>query len=100
MENYEVMNNVNEGMEVVEELTKIAEADLLPTEISADDILKQTGKDALITTGLIAAGLAATYVGFKYVVPKVKGLIKEAKAKKEQAEFEAELTSVNNEDEE
>lgn len=100
MENYEVMNNVNEGMEVVEELTNFAETDLLPTEIDADDILKQTGKDALIATGLIAAGLAVTYVGIKYVVPKLKGKIKDVKAKREQAKFEAELTSVNNEDEE
>ena len=31
MENYEVMNNVNEGVEVVEELSNFAEVDLLPT---------------------------------------------------------------------
>lgn len=100
MENYEVMNNVNEGMEVVEELTNFGETDLLPIEIDADDILKQTGKDALIATGLIAAGLALTYVNCKFVIPKVVGKIKEVKAKREQAKFEAELTSVSNEDEE
>ena len=100
MENYEVMNNINEGMEVVEELTNFGETDLLPIEIDADDILKQTGKDALIATGLIAAGLALTYVNCKFVIPKVVGKIKEVKAKREQAKFEAELTSVSNEDEE
>ena len=100
MENYnEVLNNV-EVNEVVEGATDLVEAtDLVPVELDADEILKQTGKDALMAAGLIAAGLAVTYVGCKFVVPKVMGKIKEAKAKREQAKFEAELTQVDKDEE-
>lgn len=101
MENYnEVLNNL-EVNEVVEEgLTDLVEAtDLVPVELDADEILKQTGKDALIAAGLIAAGLAITYVNCKFVIPKVMGKIKEAKAKREQAKFEAELTQVDKDEE-
>lgn len=100
MENYnEVLNNV-EVNEVVEGATDLVEAtDLVPVELDADEILKQTGKDALMAAGLIAAGLAVTYVSCKFVIPKVMGKVKEAKAKREQAKFEAELTSVDNNEE-
>ena len=100
MEQYnEVLNNV-EVNEVVEGATDLVEAtDLVPVELDADEILKQTGKDALMAAGLVAAGLAVTYVGCKFVVPKVIVKIKEAKAKREQAKFEAELTSVDNNEE-
>lgn len=101
MENYnEVLNNL-EVNEVVEEgLTDLVEAtDLVPVELDADEILKQTGKDALMAAGLIAAGLAITYVNCKFVIPKVMGKIKEVKAKREQAKFEAELTQVDKDEE-
>lgn len=100
MEQYnEVLNNV-EVNEVVEGATDLVEAtDLVPVELDADEILKQTGKDALMAAGLIAAGLAVTYVSCKFVIPKVMGKVKEAKAKREQAKFEAELTSVDNNEE-
>ena len=100
MENYnEVLNNV-EVNEVVEGATDLVEVtDLVPVELDADEILKQTGKDALMAAGLIAAGLAVTYVSCKFVIPKVMGKVKEAKAKREQAKFEAELTSVDDNEE-
>lgn len=37
--------------------------------MTPDEILEDTGKDALLAAGLIAAGLAVTYVTSKYVVP-------------------------------
>lgn len=68
--------------------------------MTPDEILENTGKDALLAAGLIAAGLVATYATFKYVVPFASKKIKEFKQKREQAKFERELTMNEEQDNE
>lgn len=65
-----------------------------------EDILRDTGKDALIAAGLITAGLAVTYATCKYVVPFAMKKVKEFKQKREQAKFERELTMNEEQDNE
>lgn len=96
MENYnELLNNGVDNLEVGGNLVEVAEEcmDLVPAELNADDIIKQTGKDALLTAGLIAGGLVVTYLNCKYVVPFAMRKVKEFKAKREQAKYEKELSS-------
>ena len=69
-------------------------------EMTPDEILENTGKDALLAAGLIAAGLAVTYVTSKYVVPFAMKKVKEFKQKREQAKFERELTMNEEQDNE
>lgn len=66
--------------------------------MTPDEILENTGKDALLAAGLIAAGLAVTYVASKYVVPFTMKKVKEFKQKREQAKFERELTMNEEQD--
>lgn len=105
MENYnELLNNVEmENLEVVDDLAEFVVEevnDLVPVELNEDEILKQTGRDALIAGGLIAASLIATHVTCKYLIPKAVKLARDLKAKREQAKYEKELTMGNNEDDE
>jgi hypothetical protein len=72
----------------------------MTNEITPDEILENTGKDALKTAGLIAAGLVAAHVTIKYVVPFASKKIKEFKQKREQAKFEHELTINEEQDNE
>lgn len=69
-------------------------------EMTPDEILENTGKDALLAAGLIAAGLAVTYVTSKYVVPFTMKKFKDFKQKREQAKFEHELTMNEEQDDE
>ena len=69
-------------------------------EMTPDEILENTGKDALLAAGLIAAGLAVTYVTNRYVVPFAMKKVKEFKQKREQAKFERELTMNEEQDNE
>ena len=69
-------------------------------EMTPDEILENTGKDALLAAGLIAAGLAVTYVTNRYVVPFAMKKVKEFKQKREQTELERELTMNEEKDNE
>ena len=68
--------------------------------MTPDEILENTGRDALLAAGLIAAGLVVTHVTCKYVVPFASKKIKEFKQKREQAKFERELTMNEEQDNE
>lgn len=68
--------------------------------MTPDEILEDTGKDALLAAGLIAASLAVTYVTSKYVVPFAMKKVREFKQKREQAKFERELTMNEEQDNE
>ena len=101
MENYnELLNNGMDNLEVGENLVEVAEEcmDLVPVELDADDILAQTGKDALLAAGLIAGGLAITYLNCKYVIPFAMRKVKEFKARREQAKFEKEMSLQDDEE--
>lgn len=103
MENYnELLNNEMENLEVVEDLVELTAEmnDLVPVEMNEDEILKQTGKDALLAAGLIAGGLVITHLTVKYAVPFAMKKVREFKAKKEQRKYEKELTipEENNEE--
>lgn len=103
MENYnELLNNEMENLEVVDDLAEFAAEmnDLVPVEMNEDEILKQTGKDALLAAGLIAGGLVVTHLTMKYVVPFAMKKVREFKAKREQRKYEKELTMPEENDEE
>lgn len=68
--------------------------------MTPDEILEDTGKDALLAAGLIAACIAVTYATSKYVVPFAMKKVKEFKQKREQAKFERELTMNEEQDNE
>ena len=101
MENYnELLNNEMENLEVNDLVDFIPEdAYELPIQYNEDDILKQTGKDALLAAGLIAGGLVVTHLTMKYAVPFAMKKVREFKAKKEQRKYEKELTMNNNDEE-
>ena len=103
MENYnELLNNEMENLEVVDDLAELATEmnDLVPVEMNEDEILKQTGKDALLAAGLIAGSLVVTHLTMKYAVPFAMNKVREFKAKKEQRKYEKELSMPDNDDEE
>lgn len=103
MENYnELLNNEMENLEVVDDLAEFAAEmnDLFPVEMNEDEILKQTGKDALLAAGLIAGSLVVTHLTMKYAVPFAMKKVREFKAKKEQRKYEKELTMPEENDEE
>lgn len=103
MENYnELLNNEMENLEVVDDLAEFAAEmnDLVPVEMNEDEILKQTGKDALLAAGLIAGGLVVTHLTMKYAVPFAMKKVRELKAKREQRKYEKELTMPEENDEE
>ncbi len=60
-----------------------------------EEILQNTGLNAMKAAGLIAAGLVVTHVTCKYVVPFAMKKVKEFKAKREQAKFEKEMSLLN-----
>ena len=68
--------------QTVAELAEVTESELAPEEI-----IQNTGLNALKTAGLIAAGLAVTHVTMKYVVPFTMKKVKELKEKKVQKEL-------------
>lgn len=68
--------------QTVAELAEVTESELAPEEI-----IQNTGLNALKTAGLIAAGLAVTHVTMKYVVPFATKKVKELKEKKVQKEL-------------
>jgi hypothetical protein len=103
MENYnELLNNEMENLEVVDNLAEFAAEmnDLVPVEMNEDEILKQTGKDALLAAGLIAGGLVVTHLTIKYAVPFAMKKVSEFKAKREQRKYEKELSMPEENDEE
>lgn len=65
-----------------------------------EEILQQTGKDALLAAGLIAGGLLVTHLTMKYAVPFAMKKVREFKQKREQAKFERELTMNEEQDDE
>lgn len=68
--------------------------------MTPDEILENTGKDALLAAGLIAGSLLVTHLTMKYVVPFAMKKVREFKQKREQAKFERELTMNEKQDEE
>lgn len=102
MENYnELLNNGMDNLETNDLVDFVAEAnDLVPVELNEDDILRQTGKDALLAAGLIAGGLVVTHLTCKYAIPFAMKKVKEFKAKREQAKFEKELSMPDGNEEE
>lgn len=102
MENYnELLNNEMDNL-VVDEFADFIpeEAYELPVVLNEDEILKQTGKDALLAAGLIAGSLVITHLTMKYAVPFAMKKVREFKAKREQRKYEKELTMPEENDEE
>lgn len=62
-------------------------ADVTENQMTPEEILENTGLDALKAAGLIAAGLVVTHVTMKYVVPFAMKKVKELKEKKVQKEL-------------
>lgn len=98
------MENYNKEMELTGvNLEDVAVQSLEEVDFNAmepEQILQETGKEALKAAGVIAAGLVVTHVTFKYVVPFAVKKVKEFKEKREQAKYEHELTMNNENDEE
>lgn len=94
------MDLTDVNLEGLDEFVKETVDEIDFNEMTPDEILENTGKDALLAAGLIAAGLVVTHVTFKYVVPFASKKIKEFKQKREQAKFERELTMNEEQDNE
>lgn len=98
------MENYNKEMELTGvNLEDVAVQSLEEVDFNAMDpeqILQETGKEALKAAGLIAAGLVVTHVTCKYIVPFAVKKVKEFKEKREQAKSEPELLMNNENDEE
>jgi hypothetical protein len=98
------MENYNKEMELTGvNLEDVAVQSLEEVDFNAMDpeqILQETGKEALKAAGLIAAGLVVTHVTCKYIVPFAVKKVKEFKEKREQAKTEPELPMDNENDEE
>lgn len=78
--------------QTVEELADITESRMTPEEI-----LENTGLEALKAAGLIAAGLVVTHVTMKYVVPFAMKKVRELKTKREQAKYRKQLDQYHEE---
>lgn len=108
MENYNeykemLMNDMDltgVDLESLDEFAKQTVEEIDFNAVEPEEILKDTGKDALIAAGLIAGGLIVTHVAMKYVVPFAMKKVKQFKAKREQAKFERELTMNEEQDDE
>ena len=108
MENYNeykemLMNDMDltgVDLDSIDDFVKETVDEINFNEMTPDEILENTGKDALLAAGLIAAGLAVTYVTSKYVVPFAMKKVREFKQKREQAKFERELTMNEEQDNE
>lgn len=98
------MENYNKEMELTGvNLEDVAVQSLEEVDFNAmepEQILQETGKEALKAAGIIAAGLVVTHVTCKYIVPFAVKKVKEFKEKREQAKSEPELLMDNGNDEE
>lgn len=108
MENYKEMliNEISEmdltnvDLENANDLVKEVVDEITFEQMDADDIIRQTAKDALAATALIAAGLAVTHITCKYVIPFAMKKVEQFKQKREQAKYEKSLTVADSEKDE